>query len=151
MEFGVNFDQTAVNLWQELTWNFCENPCRYFYRDNILNNSFFVVFDWNDRFLTSIGILILLRESSSLSILFWILQYREHTRKSCFVSWKYIKNSGDDGTCFMYEILWRTGLMWNGGKLVSIKYDKSLRSWECTKTLCACEKGKKEEIVGRVE
>ena len=34
MEFGVNLDQTAVDLWHELTGNFHECPCHIFYRDN---------------------------------------------------------------------------------------------------------------------
>ena len=32
MEFGVDLDQTAVDLGQEMTWNFRENPCHIFYR-----------------------------------------------------------------------------------------------------------------------
>jgi len=32
MEFGVNLDQTAVDLWNEGTWNFHGNPCHIFYR-----------------------------------------------------------------------------------------------------------------------
>ena len=32
MEFGVDLDQTAVDLWPEMTWNFHENPCHIFYR-----------------------------------------------------------------------------------------------------------------------
>ena len=32
MEFGVNLDQTAVNLWHEMTWNFHENPFHIFFR-----------------------------------------------------------------------------------------------------------------------
>ena len=26
MEFGVDFDQTAVDLWYEMAWNFHQNP-----------------------------------------------------------------------------------------------------------------------------
>ena len=33
MEFDVNFDKTAVDLWREMTWNFQENPCHIFYRE----------------------------------------------------------------------------------------------------------------------
>ena len=32
MEFGVNWDQTAVDLWHEITWNSHENPYHIFYR-----------------------------------------------------------------------------------------------------------------------
>ena len=32
MEFGVDFDQNAVELWREMTWSFHENPYHNFYR-----------------------------------------------------------------------------------------------------------------------
>ena len=32
MEFGVDLDQTAVNLWQKVTWKLLEHPCHIFYR-----------------------------------------------------------------------------------------------------------------------
>ena len=33
MEFGINFDQTFMDLWHEMKWNFHENPCQIFYRN----------------------------------------------------------------------------------------------------------------------
>ena len=32
MEFGVNLDQTAINLWHAMTWNFHEKQCQICYR-----------------------------------------------------------------------------------------------------------------------
>ena len=32
MEFGVDLDQTAVDLWVEMMRNFHDNPCHIFYR-----------------------------------------------------------------------------------------------------------------------
>ena len=32
MEFSVDFEETAVDSCQEMTWKFHENPCNIFYR-----------------------------------------------------------------------------------------------------------------------
>ena len=45
MEFGVDFDQTAVDLWYKITWNFHENPCHIFYTV-ILILLIYVVYPW---------------------------------------------------------------------------------------------------------
>ena len=54
MEFGVDLDQTAVNLRREMTWNFHKYPCHIFYREsfgmrnwlNRLGNFWALALEW---------------------------------------------------------------------------------------------------------
>jgi len=56
MEFGVDLDQTALDLWQKMTWNVHENACRILHRElsTILNNNIVLQLPFSISFLGSL-------------------------------------------------------------------------------------------------
>ena len=44
MDLGVDLDQTAADLGQEMTWDFHEVPCHIFYRVNLILSTNFLWF-----------------------------------------------------------------------------------------------------------
>jgi len=115
MEFSVDFDQTVVDLWHEMTWNFRENPYHIFYRVDQLNKILKIIAIKKSSVAHQWGRKCCIKFDVLTEFLFLIFEDRDgtfslvHSGQYCSVGFKYCTSCSGCWTsclCFSWKRWW---------------------------------------------